>query len=83
MAENTIRFKRCYVGMYEATYRGWEISLYKTEAGYWSSTSVRGKYGDDNWLEEIITSDFDPYTKKSTVEAIKGVIDSIENEETK
>jgi hypothetical protein len=66
-----LRLKRVHAGSYEAQIGNIRVSLYKAETGgYWSSTVEVGKYGDDDWQEEI----FQATIKKDVVKDIEKFI---------
>lgn len=67
--EAKIRLKKIEAGHYDAKIGNIEISLYKGK-GYWSSTVTVGKYGDNNWQEQI----FQGQTKSEVVRDIETFI---------
>ena len=67
--ESKLRLKKIDKGQYEAQIGNIEIDVYKAK-DYWSSTVTVGKYGDNNWQEQI----FQGNTKAEVMKDIQNYI---------
>lgn len=69
--EGRLKLKRVSTGYYEGSIGNIKVDVYKAESGgYWSSTIVVGKYGDDDWQEENTQA----LTKKEVIKDIETFI---------
>ena len=75
-----LKLKRVSNGVYDAKFKNINIDVYKSDTGdYWSSTVVIGKYGDDDWNEEVFTN----YKKKDVIQDIEFFIQQYLNKKKK
>ena len=72
--ESKMKLKRYSAGFYSGEYKGWEIEIYKSDTGFWSSTITWKKYGDPNWREEVVQDEIEPKKKSILVGFLQRVL---------